>query len=170
MKLKTLTTTAAPAAILLYLSGVPIATADEKARLLSVDENPAVITSADGRFHAKIHKDRIDFSLEYEGVESNVLQAHIHVENPGRNGPVTVFLCTNLGNTPAGATDRPCLPSPGMVEGSIVASDVLMAENVPAGDLDAVAQVLRDGAAYVNVHSADYPSGEIRGQVSPRKR
>lgn len=170
MDRKTLITIAAPAALLLNLGGIPVAIADEKARLLSVDENPPIITSADGRFKAKIHNDRIDFRLEYDGIESNIRQAHIHVENPGRNGPIAVFLCTNLGNTPLGATDRPCPASPGTVEGSIVADDVIMAGNVPAGDLDAIAQILRQGAAYINVHSFDHPGGEIRGQVSPRRR
>jgi len=144
--------------------------ADEKADLRSVDENPPVITDGSGRFKADIRSDQIDFVLSYDGIATFVRQAHIHVENPSNNGPITVFLCTNLGNTPPGAQVRLCPQSPGTVEGTIFASDVIMAGNVPGGDLGAVAQILREGAAYINVHSDAHPGGEIRGQVSTRKR
>lgn len=146
--------------------------ADEKAELLGADENPPVVSEGVGDFKAKIRGDRIDFRLTYDVASggSDIQQAHIHVENPGTNGPIAVFLCSNLGNTPAGATQRDCPPSPGEVEGEIVASDVITAGNVMAGDLDGLARLIEDGATYANVHTNSVPSGEVRGQINPRKR
>jgi hypothetical protein len=70
---------------------------------------------------------------------------HLHNANPGNNGGIVVFLCSNLGNTPVGAQVRPCPPSPpGLVEGEILIGDVLAFAGEPpaatpiieAGDLD----------------------------------
>jgi hypothetical protein len=35
---------------------------------------------------------------------SDALQAHLHIANPGNNGGIVVFLCSNHGNTPPDAT------------------------------------------------------------------
>ena len=150
-------------------------------RLVGADENPPVITDASGNFRAQILANRIEFRLRYdvaadETPESDVTQAHLHVANPGNNGGITVFLCSNLGNTPQGATVRECPPSPGIVEGAIVADDVVPDNPDPelavitAGDLDGLARLIRQGAVYANVHSVDHEAGEVRGQVSPRIR
>ena len=86
--------------------------------------------------------------------------AHIHLAQKGVNGPVTVFLCG--GPTPA-------CPSPGgTVTGTIVAADVLAipAQGLAAGDLAGLLRAIRAGVTYVNVHSATFPTGEIRGQIA----
>ena len=142
-------------------------------RLTGANENPPVDTVARGNFRAQIFPDRIEFRLVYSGIESDVLQAHLHAGNPGSNGGIVVFLCTNLGNTqPPGATERPCPPLPTPVTGEIVAADVIggVAPGLEAGDLAGLARLIRQGAIYANVHSDDFESGEVRGQVSPRTR
>ena len=139
-------------------------------KIKGADENPPVVSDGEGHFKAMIRNGGIKFELRYDLTteSSDVSQAHIHVENPGTNGPIAVFLCTNLGNTPFGATARPCPPSPGIVMGDIMADDIQNAGNLTAGNLEGLARLVKDGAAYVNVHSVDNPSGEIRGQVNER--
>ena len=44
------------------------------------------------------------------------------------NGGITVFLCSNLGNGPAGT--QACPPAPATIEGTIRAADV--SPNIPA--------------------------------------
>jgi len=38
-------------------------------------------------------------------------------------------------------------------------------QNVTAGDFDALRDALASDTAYVNVHTVNFPAGEIRGQV-----
>lgn len=144
-----------------------------RAELSGVNENPIVLSAGNGTFRARLRGDSIRFTLDYEdlaGPGSDVTQAHIHVGNPWDNGGVAVFLCSNLGNTPGNVTFRACPPSPGRVEGRIVAGDVLPASPLGVGDLEGLKQLLTGGAAYINVHSDRVPAGEIRGQTNPRRR
>ena len=165
------------AALLIGLSHAGPAYAADAEDLLGANENPPVASDGEGEFDFKIRDGSIEFELEFDVVSgaSDAMQSHIHIANPGNNGGITVFLCTNLGNAPAGVTSRPCPPSPGAVEGVIVAGDVLgvVGDNgvvLQAGDLEGLVRLMKDGATYVNVHTADHPSGEIRGQINPRRR
>src|SRR5918999_3976867 len=85
-------------------------------------EVPAVSTDADGKFKAKVRDDRIDYELSYEDLSGPVQQAHIHFGQRSVNGGISVFLCTNLGNGPAGT--QPCPPAPATITGTITAADV----------------------------------------------
>ena len=38
-------------------------------------------------------------------------------------------------------------------------------QNVTAGDFDALSDALASNTAYANVHTINFPAGEIRGQV-----
>jgi hypothetical protein len=148
-------------------------------KLLGGNENPPVISEGSGSFTATSEPDAITFELNYDvgSAENAVQAAHLHVANPGNNGPIVVFLCSNLGDTPPGATPRECPPSPNTVTGEIVAADVLAAsegdppvEIIAAGDLEGLKLLIDQSAVYVNVHTDDHPAGEIRGQMNPRRR
>jgi hypothetical protein len=39
-----------------------------------------------------------------------------------------------------------------------------------AGDFDGFVEALRNGEFYVNVHTVEYPPGEIRGQIGALSR
>lgn len=166
-----------PLAILLGLS-TPTLAYERAEPLLGANEVPPVVSAGEGTFKAVILDHKIEFEFTFEGLMrdmSDVTQAHIHVGNPSKEGGVTVFLCTNLGNTPAGATYRACPSSPGEVVGKIVAADVqgVVGKDgfiLKAGDLEALKRLIEDGATYVNVHTEAYPKGEIRGQINPRER
>lgn len=138
------------------------------------EEVPSVSTTATGDFEAKISRDgsRIDWELHYEDLEGAVQQAHIHFGQKGVNGGISVFLCTNLGNGPAGI--QACPPAPATISGTILAADV--SPNIPAtaaartqgintGEIAELVKAIRAGATYVNVHSTTWPGGEIRSQI-----
>jgi len=137
-------------------------------------EVPSVSTTGNGEFNARISNDesRIDWELTYSDLEGAIQQAHIHIGNVGVNGGITVFLCTNLGNGPAGT--QPCPAPPATISGTILAADV--SPNIPAtqaarnqglntGEIDELIRAIRAGATYVNVHSTIWPGGEIRSQI-----
>lgn len=138
------------------------------------EEVPSVSTVGSGEFNARISNDgsRIDWELSYSDLEGAVQQAHIHFGQKGVNGGITVFLCTNLGNGPAGS--QPCPAPPATISGTIMAADV--SPNIPAtaaartqgintGEIDELIKAMRAGATYVNVHSTMWPGGEIRSQI-----
>jgi hypothetical protein len=142
--------------------------------LTGYHEVPSVSTTGNGEFNARISNDesRIDWELSYSDLEGAVLQAHIHIGNVGVNGGISVFLCTNLGNGPAGT--QPCPAPPATISGTIVAADV--SPNIPAtqaarnqglntGEIDELIKAIRAGATYVNVHSTFQQGGEIRSQI-----
>ena len=137
-------------------------------------EVPSVSTTGNGEFNARISNDesRIDWELSYADLEGSIQQAHIHIGNKGVNGGITVFLCTNLGNGPAGT--QPCPAPPATISGTILAADV--SHNIPATlaarnqglntrEIDELIRAIRAGATYVNVHSTTWPGGEIRSQI-----
>jgi hypothetical protein len=146
------------------------------AQLVGFNEVPSVSTSASGEFRAQVNniETAIDWQLSYKDLEGEVQQAHIHIAQPGVNGGITVFLCTNLGNGPAGI--QACPASPTTITGTIMAADV--SPNIPAtaaartqgintGEFEELLRAIRAGATYVNVHSTTWPGGEIRDQIGP---
>ena len=144
-------------------------------RLRGFEEVPAIATRAGGRFSATISEDgtEIQYTLRYRLLEGAVTQSHIHFGQEGVNGGIVIFLCSNLGNGPAGTQACPAGNSAteAVVTGTITASDVIAgaaAQGVAPGELFTVQRAIRAGIAYVNVHSTLFPGGEIRGQLDLR--
>jgi hypothetical protein len=125
----------------------------------------AVLTNGSGKLTLVVEKNVAEYSLSYSGLTSNVTQAHIHFGKVHVAGGVFVFLCTNLGNGPAGTPA--CPPAGGTVTGTITAASILAVatQNVPAGNFNVLLDALASDTAYANVHTANFPGGEIRGQV-----
>ena len=138
--------------------------------LSGYEEVPAVSTTGGGEFRAAIDRDSdtIQYEITYGDLEGNVLQSHIHIGQSAVNGGISAFLCSNLGNGPAGT--QPC-PQSGTVEGTITPSLVIgpTAQGVAPGEFDELVRALRAGVAYANVHSSTWPGGEIRGQIENRQ-
>lgn len=137
--------------------------------LSGFEEDPlAISSSGTGTFRGRVERDAVTWSLAYRDLEGTVQQAHIHVGNHSQSGGISAFLCSNLGNGPAGT---PACPPSGKVSGTIRAADVIgpAAQGVAPGELDELVEAVRAGAAYVNVHSTLYPGGEIRTQIGQRE-
>jgi hypothetical protein len=135
--------------------------------LSGYEETPlALSTTGNGTFEATISRsaDEIRYELDYDALEGDVTQAHIHFGERAQTGGVAVFLCTNMGNGPAGT--QACPPPPAEVTGTIRPADVIgpAGQGIAAGEFDELVSAIRAGVAYVNVHSTLYPIGEIRGQ------
>ncbi len=129
-----------------------------------------------------------DYRLIVANIE-NVVQAHIHCGRAGVNGPIIVWLYPDPSSTAA-------LQGPtGRHDGVLVAGTVNNTLEPPAsnhvtpttnsncpGGVASFADVLarlREGNAYVNVHTSDgvlpnnegpgdFPGGEVRGQFKSR--
>ena len=166
------TQTALAATLGVVLVGASAATAgsgdddDTRTKLKGYAEVPAISTTGSGRFKAEIEDDTITYELKYRDLTAPVLQSHIHFGQFSVNGGISVFLCSNLGNGPAGT---PTCPGPfeGKVTGVLTAEDVIgpTAQGITAGELEELLDAIDAGVAYVNVHSELFPTGEIRGQL-----
>jgi hypothetical protein len=128
----------------------------------------AILTDGEGSLQLNLDEasQTLNYTLSYSGLTSNVRQAHIHFGKVHVAGGIFVFLCTNLGNGPAGTPA--CPPAGGTVSGTISAAAVLAVpgQNITAGDFDAVIQIITSDTAYANIHTVNFPAGEIRGQIT----
>jgi hypothetical protein len=143
---------------------------DFKERLTGYQEVPALSTSGHGTFRASIRDggSELRYRLSYAGLEAQPQQAHIHLGQPGVNAGVIVFLCSNLGNGPAGTPA--CPDSPATVTGSLRAADVVgpAAQGIDPGEFGELVRAIRAGATYANVHTDKYTGGEVRAQIKRR--
>lgn len=137
--------------------------------LIGYEENPDISTVATGSFKATLDDDAqtIEYELSYSGLEGTVQQAHIHFAKRAVNGGITLFLCSNLGNGPAGT---PACPQSGTVSRTVGAAEVLApgTQGIEAGNFAELAEAMRAGSTYANVHSTKWPGGEIRAQINDR--
>jgi hypothetical protein len=130
------------------------------AKLTGDQEVPAVSTLAQGKAIFKLSQD--GQSISYRLVVANindVTQAHIHIAPAGVNGPVVAWLY------PGGP---PAQLIPGRFDG-ILAEGTLTSANLVgplAGmTLEDLLKEMTSGNTYVNVHTSQFPAGEIRGQI-----
>ena len=142
-------------------------------QLTGYEETPLALSTAGNgqiRLHIDHRRDEISYRLSYFQLEGDVTQAHIHFGAPAQTGGISVFLCTNLGNGPAGT--QPCPDPPATISGTIRPGDVLgpAGQGIAAGEFDELVDAIRAGATYVNVHSTLHPVGEIRGQLETGHR
>lgn len=134
-------------------------------------ETGAILSEGQGTIKLKIDKTlkTITYELTYSGLTSPVLQSHIHFGREHVPGGIFLFLCTNLGNGPAGTPA--CPAAGGTVTGTLTASDVLAVpgQNITAGDFDAATDALFANAAYGNIHTNNFRAGEIRAELRREK-
>lgn len=144
---------------------------DVREHLTGYAEVPAVSTLASGKFRAEVRDLEIEYKLSYKGLESDVQQAHIHFGNDSDSGGVSAFLCTNLGNGPAGTQACPG-PRDGTVSGTLKAADVVgpAGQGIALGEFNELVRAIRAGVTYANVHSTKQPGGEIRAQLERKRK
>ena len=135
----------------------------------------AISSGAKGSFNATLDKaaNLIHYVLEFEALESDVRQAHIHFGQRHTVGGIVVWLCETTQNpapTEVQAVTPQCddpNPRTNTIRGTIAPSQVLApaGQGFVAGDFEKLIAALRAGATYANVHTATFTPGEIRGQV-----
>jgi glucose/arabinose dehydrogenase len=125
-----------------------------RAHLSGDEEVPPVDTLAQGQANFKFNQEgtQMEFKLIVAKIE-NVVAAHIHCAPAGVNGPVGVTLFSG----------GPISPNGTLAEGTITAPDE--GNGCSWTGLQDVLTAIRNGNAYVNVHTQANPGGEIRGQI-----
>jgi hypothetical protein len=138
-----------------------MAGADElfKATLTGDQEVPPVTTETSGKAFFSLNKDQtaIEFQLHVsDGVR--ITQSHIHCGPPGVNGPIIIFL---------GGLHAAGLNIDGKWVSNATITDTSIVNTACGATLAAIAEQMRNGNTYANVHSVAHPGGEIRGLIEP---
>jgi len=146
-----------------------------EAKLNSFKTAPSLFTGGTGTTQVRIdfNNNSISYKLSYSGLSSPVTQAHIHFSQKGVNGGIIVYLCDNTGVAAAAGATVPACPNSGAVAGTLTAPDVnplyniasVTDQGIAAGDFGALVAAIQHHAGYVNVHTTNFPAGEIRGQL-----
>jgi len=109
-----------------------------------VQQVPAVMTAGTGtgRIVVDTITRRITGSVNFRGLSSATNAGHIHRAAAGVSGPIIIPLAGGLGVTSGRMT-------------------------IPAGRILTAAQLraLRTNRLYINIHTGNFPNGEIRGQI-----
>ncbi|WP_254535123.1 CHRD domain-containing protein [Halomarina litorea] len=138
-------------------------------RLLGANEVPPVDSPGDGAAVVAVSPDgdELQYFLYARNTE-RVTQAHIHVGGPDENGSVVLFLFGREDEDGrfVGALDQG-VTSNGLLASGTLSADDLVGPLADADSLDSLLEEMRSGNAYVNVHTAATPGGEIREQVRP---
>jgi hypothetical protein len=132
-----------------------------RTHLTGAEEVPPVVTRAQGQAIFQLSRDgtTLRFRLLAANIQ-NVTMAHIHLGSKGLNGPVVAWL-------------YPAAPPPQLIPGrfsGVLAEGVLTEVNLVgplagASMKDLVDEIMA-GQTYVNVHTSQFPAGEIRGQIN----
>jgi hypothetical protein len=132
----------APALLLLGAgaAGMAARAADVAVKLTGDQEVPPVTSAATGVGTLVIKNDHsVAGSIKTTGIEGTV--AHIHLAEPGKNGPPIITLTKTTDNTWS------------VPEGAKLTDDQYKS--------------FKEGNLYVNIHSAEHKGGEIRTQLKP---
>lgn len=137
-----------------------------KTRLTGYEEVLPVYTPASGDVSVRFEEspDRVIVTLRYEKLATAVQAAHLHWGQSGVTGPVILTLCgAQSGNTcPANGDQALFTFNAQAVQGVAAGTPTGF---FPANDLNALRDGLRSGVVYANVHTQQFPGGEIRGQL-----
>jgi hypothetical protein len=141
---------------------------------LGTSETGAILTDGAGTLQLDLDKKShmATYTLTYSGLTSAVTQAHIHFGKVHVPGGIMVWLCQTAAKPSPVAGTPFCPTAGGTVSGTITGASVVAIpmQDVSAGDFDAIADALLSNTAYANVHTVNFPAGEIRGQVRQSER
>lgn len=124
-----------------------------RAKLSGKEEVPPNESPASGSAWVKINNDKIEYEVNVTDIDK-ANAAHIHSGESGKNGPIILTLFK----------DEPTEQKTGkLAEANVTASNL---EGPMKGKTTAdLLAAIMNGTTYVNVHSTDFPDGEMRGQL-----
>lgn len=129
------------------------------ARLTGAEEVPPLDTAMNGLVVIEFTDDETAATFQLtvrSGVR--VQQAHIHCGAAGVNAPIVIFLAGL--HAPGWEVDGEWVSNTTFTDDNILNIDMCHINN-----LRELAQAIRDGNTYANVHTVANPGGEIRGQL-----
>ena len=123
--------------------------------LTGMEEVPPVNTNSTGIALFELVKNNINFKVNVTNLD-NINAAHIHLGEFGQNGDVIFTLFK-----PATPID---VLNGTLVEGKVTAVD--LQGPLKGKTVNDLVQLINNTKTYVNIHTEQYPNGEIRGQIT----
>lgn len=127
------------------------------AELSGKEEVPPNESPSTGFAWVKITNDEIGYEVNVTDMDK-VNAAHIHLAEAGKNGPIVLTLFKG------GPTEQ--------VNGTVGEANVTASNlegPMKGKDITDLVTAMKNGTTYVNVHTTDFPDGEIRGQLMDSK-
>lgn len=139
------------------------------ANLSSQQEVPPVKSDATGTAWFSITKTKdgqpeILYRLSVKNI-NNVIMAHLHIGSANENGMHVAWLYPTNAEKPSEVEGH----YTGLLTKGVITKDNLV-EGMKGQSLAKLIDDMRHGKVYVNVHTKQNPSGEIRGQLRPANK
>lgn len=127
----------------------PASATSYTAYMNGANETPANKTTGTGTATFVLDGNRLRYTITVLGLSGPATMAHIHVGKAGVSGPpVYTFDITKTAS------------------GTVAHGYIDLSKEVSKGvSGDSLKTLLANGGAYVNVHTAAHPGGEVRGQI-----
>ena len=123
--------------------------------LTGMEEVPPVNTNSTGIALFELVNNNINFKINVTNLD-NIKAAHIHQGEFGQNGDVIFTLFK-----PATSID---VLNGTLVEGKVTSVD--LEGPLQGKTINDLVQLINNTKTYVNIHTEQYPNGEIRGQIT----
>jgi len=123
--------------------------------LTGMEEVPPVNTNSTGIALFELVNNNINFKINVTNLD-NIKAAHIHLGEFGQNGDVIFTLFK-----PATPID---VLNGTLVEGKVTSVD--LEGPLQGKTINDLVQLINNTKTYVNIHTEQYPNGEIRGQIT----
>ncbi|MCC2630223.1 MAG: hypothetical protein K0S38_32 [Candidatus Paceibacter sp.] len=136
-------------------------TPQQEIDIASSTASTTLTSTGSGIFNVTSDTTMINYEVKVSSLSSAIIGAHLHCAPVGRNGQIVAPLNASSTMQGVGSTT-------GTLSGSIMATDITNAAqscNPNITTLAHLVQAMREGNIYVNIHTVNYPMGEIRGQL-----
>jgi len=129
------------------------------AELRSTNEVPANGSAALGQVVLLVSRDAsyAEYSVEQSGLTGGIRGGHFHRAAAGVNGPIVLSFFFD--STTGAAINT---PTPGTTDLELTGA---IGRTITKAQLDTILTDLRAGNLYANIHTPNFPGGEIRGQL-----
>jgi hypothetical protein len=123
--------------------------------LTGMEEVPPVNTNSTGIALFELLNNHLDFKVNVTNLE-NIKSAQIHLGEFGQNGEIIVSLLKSL--SPVDVHNGT------LVEGQVTPSELV--GPLKGKTINELVQLFNNTKTYVNIHTEQFPNGEIRGQIT----